>query len=81
MTRPPYCKGCICEPSHPKYDPTQTGEFVPPSCDCPQHQGGPAMPGTPCEATLLAVGMAPSGEEVTQGKPLVGPAGRKFEAA
>src|SRR3990167_346766 len=75
--RPPECAGCPLEPSSPNHDPKQHGDFVPPHCTCGECRNNPAV----CKADLLVVGMAPGPEEVRAGQPLVGPAGRKWEAA
>lgn len=65
--RPKICVGCICEPSHPKYNPELTGEFIPPT--------------GPIGADLLLVGMSGGEEEEEKQEPFVGPSGRKLSVA
>lgn len=70
-TKPKECIGC------PLYD---SREYVPSSCTCPPCQEHTVGPHT-CKATMLLVGIAPSYQEVASGQPLVGPSGRKIDAA
>ena len=88
-TRPSRCDGCPLNPASPEHDPTKSGEFVPPHCDCEHCSSAlsqaidelsTAAP-SPCAADLLLVGIAPGAEEVRAGEPFVGPAGRKLSAA
>ncbi len=80
ISKPDICKGC------PLYD---NLDYVPFSCTCDPCNDQVAKDikeltdanTRPCEANMLLVGIAPSYQEVANGKPLVGPAGRKVDAA
>lgn len=79
IKRPAVCKGCPLEKG--------PGGYVPPFCDCRVCSSNTAravndlVGGVECEAPILAVGMAPGGEEERRQVPLVGPSGRMFHTA
>lgn len=81
IAKPNICVGC------PLYE---GASYVPSSCTCDGCNNLPAKEiadvtgravGPKCSASMLLVGIAPSYQEVASGKPLVGPAGRKVDAA